>query len=120
MHEHLKSIPVEHRPKMISLFPAGACYFRTWQTFRWFLVLLWPVASSVASIYVRKHAIGVVILVGLTGVFVAATLFVDLCSGMASSNWGTYFRETEPRRYWSQVAIVAGIYGALSSAGYFV
>ncbi len=36
--------------------------------------------------------------------------FTTLCSGMASSNWGTYFRASEPVRYWTDVVIIAGFY----------
>ena len=120
MHEHLKGIPVEQRPKMISLFPGGLPYFRAWQSLQWYLALLLPIIGSAISLYLHKHGIGVAMTVGLTGAFVAASLFVDLCSGMASSNWGTHFREGEPRLYWLHVAVVAMVYLALLSVGYFV
>ena len=119
MHEHLKEIPVERRPKMLPLLPGGASYFRVWRSLRWFLVLLVPVAGSAVSLWSRKHGIGLSLIVGVLGIFVAASLFVDLCSGMTSSNWGTYFRQTEPKRYWLQVAVVAFFYLAISCAGYF-
>jgi hypothetical protein len=117
MHEHLKDIPVAERPKMVALFPWGAAYFRAWHTLRWFLGLLLPVTGSAVALWVHGHGIGVSLFVGFLGAFVAAGLFVALCSGMASSNWGTHFREREPRQYWVQVAVMGVVYLALSVAG---
>jgi uncharacterized membrane protein YeaQ/YmgE (transglycosylase-associated protein family) len=120
MHEHLKEIPVAHRPKMVSLFPWGAPYFRAWRLLRWFLALLLPVTGSAVSLWFRKHGIGVSVFVGLVGAYVAACLFVALCSGMASSNWGTHFRQTEPTQYWLQVAVIGVVYLGLSCVGFLV
>src|SRR6185436_14062302 len=107
MHEHLKDLPVAERPKMVSLFPWGASYFRAWRSLRWFLGLLLPVAGSAVSLWYHQHGIGV-------------SLIVALDSGMASSNWGTHFRQSEPRQYWLQVTVVGVVYLGLSCVGYFV
>lgn len=120
MHEHLKDIPAAERPKMVSLFPWGASCFRAWRSVRWFVGLLLPVAASAVSLWYRQHGLGVSLFVGLVGAYVAACLFVALCSGMASSNWGTYFREREPRQYWLQVVIAGVVYLALACIGHLV
>ena len=120
MHEHLKDMPVAERPKMVSLFPWGASYFRAWRSLRWFLALLLPVAGSAVSLWYHRHGIGVSLFVGLVGAYVAACLFVALCFGMASSNWGTHFRQSEPRQYWSQVTVEGVVYLGLSCVGYCV
>ncbi|MEO5915016.1 MAG: hypothetical protein ABIS50_12350 [Luteolibacter sp.] len=120
MHEELKDIPVAQRPKMVSLFPWGTSYFREWHSLRWFLALLVPVTASAVSFWFRKHGIGTSISIGLVGAYFAACLFVALCSGMASSNWGTYFRQSEPTQYWIQVAVIGMVYLVFSGVGFCV
>jgi hypothetical protein len=77
---------------MICLFPQGLVFFQSWRTLRWFLLMLVPVLVSAGASWARLQDGGLVIVVGLVGVAVASILFVELCSGMASSNWGTHFR----------------------------
>jgi hypothetical protein len=103
---------------MVSLFPWGLSYFRAWRSLRWFLVLLIPVTTS-ALVCFRKHETGLSLFVGFGGAFIAAVIFVELCAGMASSNWGTHFRKSEPIQYWLQVAIAVIVYLGLSCIGYF-
>lgn len=120
MHEDLKDIPVTERPKMVSLFPWGAPYFRAWRSLRWFLALLAPIVASAFQLWRHKHGVGVAILFGFIGAWAAATLLVTLCSGMASSNLGTHFRQTEPARYWSQTGFIGAVYLAVACLGHFV
>lgn len=120
MHQHLKNVPVAERPTMVALFPWGAPYFTRWRSLRWFLALLLPVAGIAASLWSHRHERGLSLFVGLGGIYVAACLFVALFSGMASSNWGTHFRHSEPRQYWLQVAVVGIVYLILCCVGHFV
>ena len=50
---------------------------------------------------------------------VATLLFVFLCSGMSSSNTGTYLRSREPVRFWAEIGLLGAAYIALSCAGLF-
>lgn len=120
MHDDLKKLSVEDRPKMVPLLPWGAQYFRAWHSLRWYLVQLVPVTASAAALGLRKHAIGGGLILVFAGAFIAACLFVELCSGMATSNWGTHFRLTEPIPYWLQVAVVGILYLGASSFGYLL
>ena len=119
MSEDLQSVPCEDRPKFLPLFPRGWTYFRTWRTARWFMVLLVPIALSVAASLVRgRQGWEAAMLAGL-GLAVAAALFVTVSSGMSSSNTGTYFRRREPARFWRDVAILSAAYLGIAVAGYF-
>lgn len=119
MYESLKDMPVARRPKSLELFPWGTPYFRAWRFLRWYLALLLPLAASAAALWLARGPVqSLVVFFG--GALVAAALFVEVCSGMASSNWGTHFRQSEPVRYWLQVAVTAVGYLFLSCAGCFV
>ena len=120
MHQKLRDMPVADRPKMVSLFPWGTPYFRAWRTLRWFLALLTPIVVSAFQLWRHQHGIGVAIFCGFIGVWVAASLFVTLASGMASSNWGTHFRQTEAAQYWMQTAFIGAVYLVAACLGHFV
>jgi hypothetical protein len=83
------------------------------------LVLL-PVLSSAGAAWVRGRAAGEVVLLLAIGVVVSVILFVVLCSGVSSSNWGTYSRRSEPVRYWLDVGILCLAYVGLCLAGYWM
>lgn len=119
MHEHesLKDVPVARRPKTLALFPWRTPYFRSWHFLRWFLMLLLPLVANAVAFWSRGPAQSLLVFFG--GALVAAALFVQLCSGMVSSNWGTHFRQSEPVRYWLQVSVAAAAYLLLSCSGYF-
>lgn len=117
-HDYLKRVAVAQRPRMLWLFPWGTSYFRSWQTLRWFLLLVVPIIGSALLLGFHRHEIVGPLFVGFVGTYGAACLFVELCSGMASSNWGTHFRQTEPVRYWIQISMVTLAYLALSSLGF--
>lgn len=119
MHDNLRSLPCERRPKSIPVFPPGWAYFRSWRTCRWFLLLLTPVVASVVAAVVRDRPWPGAGVLGMLGLAVASALFVTLLSGMSSSNWGTYCRTREPVRYWLDVAILGAAYLGLALAGYF-
>lgn len=104
---------------MVALFPRGARYFRAWRSLRWFLGLLFPVAGSAVSLWYHQHGVGVSLFFFFVGAYVAACLFVALCSGMASSNWGTHFRQSEPSQYWMQTSFIGAVYLVSVCLGYF-
>jgi hypothetical protein len=83
------------------------------------MLMLLPVVGSATAFYFRKQssfqAVGLFV---LGGAFAAAA-FLDVCGGVTSSNWGTYYREQEPVRYWISVGVSAAMYLVLSVAGYF-
>lgn len=103
---------------MIGLFPRTAPYFQEWRTLRWFLLLSLPPLVSGVSFWLRRHQAGGAIFFGFVGVAMDAYLFTALCSGMTSSNWGTYFRDREPIRYWFEVVLLAAVYLALPAVGF--
>ena len=93
------------------VFPAVWRYFRRWATLQWFFVILTPLAAGVGL--GARHRPDMSPIISVFGVVVATFLFAQLCSGRSSSNWGTYFRRSEPGRYWRDVALVAAIYAGL-------
>lgn len=54
----------------------------------------------------------------LLGLGFSILLFVFLSSGMSSSNSGTYFRKTEPVRFWADIGLLSAGYSALCFFGY--
>ena len=117
-HKQIRNMPVSKRPTMIPLFPTGARYFQSWRSVRWFILMLIPIWSSAIAAAVRKQSIMMMILICLIGSGFTAILFVSYCSEMISSNLGTYFKKTEPIRYWLQIIVLVIIYAAFAIAGY--
>jgi len=113
-------LPPGSRTRMLPLFPAGAAHFRHWRSLRWFLLLVLPVLASSGAALIRGKGFAPALVVLVVGAAAAVALFVVLASGMISSNVGTYFRRTEPVRYWISVAVVVGGYLLLCAAGYFI
>ena len=102
-YDYLRTSPVRERPKMVAIW--GGEYFRDWRKAGCFVLLSLPSSASAAwNGFVLSRwawaAFGFV-----AGELLVFAGFISICSGMASSNWGTYFRETEPVRFWLSVAI---------------
>ena len=120
MYQELRGMPVADRPRMLPLFPWGTPYFRRWRTLRWFLVVLAPVLASAFQLWRHQHGVGVAVFFGVVGGWLAACLFVTLASGMSSSSWGTYFRQTEAAEYWMQTGFIGVVYLGAACLGHFV
>lgn len=108
------------RPRSLSLLSYGGIYFRQWRSVRWFFLLLIPALASGAATVFRGVGWFPAIVIAVVAVSVSVVLFVELCSGITSSNWGTYFRRREPIEYWVSVTVLVLSYLAICSAGYFV
>jgi hypothetical protein len=118
--ENLDQLPVKQRPKMIPMFPRGIVHFRDWRSLRWFLVLTIPVFLSTGTTYWRGHTLVHAAVFGLFGMMSATWLFIDLSSGMSSSNHGTFFRRREPIQYWCVIGAVAAFYLCFIVVGFFI
>lgn len=119
MVDDFQRLPVGERPRWIPIFPRGLVHFRQWRTARWFLPLQLPILLSGTAVVIRGRGLGEAAILLLLGSAVAAVLFVEVCSGMISSNHGTYFRRQEPIRYWLNIGVIGLAYVVLSTAGYF-
>lgn len=117
MSDEWEDVSCADRPQL-PLFPYGLAFFKTWKTLRWFLLFLLPVLSSAAAACLRERGLFAAMGVLLLGPVVTAVLFVQLCSRISSSNWGTFYRRREPIRYWFAVGWVALFYMGLSVIGY--
>ena len=118
MHDPLQDHPVSERPRMMGALPRGWIFFRTWRTLRWFLLLALPSIASAVAVWMRGHGYLQAAGLWLLGFAVAILIFVFCCSGMSSSNTGTYFRQTEPVRFWSEVVLLSIVYVALCCGGF--
>jgi hypothetical protein len=119
MTKDWRNEPCGSRPRRIPLFPRGLAYFRTWRTLRWFLVLMLPLLCSAGAACVHGRGLlmaGGILLLGTT---FAGALFVDLCSRMSSSNWGTFYRGREPARFWITVVWCSLFYLVMAVSGYW-
>ncbi len=117
MIDEWKNMPCASRPR-IPVFPRGLAFFRLWKTVRWFLLLVFPMVASAASMYLRRRSLGATVGLLVIDTCFASVLFVDLCSGTSSSNWGNYCRRREPVRYWLVTGWLGLFYLACLIAGY--
>jgi len=81
-----------------------------WRYLRWYLLLLIPVILGTVAFYLRGGSLFKTAGTFVLGLGISFALFVTLCSGIETSNRGTYFRSTEPIRYWIGVSIIAVFY----------
>jgi hypothetical protein len=93
-------------------------YFAAWRRLRWFLLLVLPMLCSTSAVYIRGRGMVAAACSVVLGVAVAAALFVELCSGMSSSNWGTFYRRREPVRFWLAIAWWGLCYLVIAFVGY--
>jgi len=116
--DHLRSLPPKNRPKSIALwtntsvFPylLSSEYFAEWKHLRWFLLFSVPgIASSVWKGLI-EYRWGLAIFALVVTQYLITLLFVSFRSGMVSSNWGTYFRKSEPGAFWTNIIITFGVY----------
>lgn len=110
VHEDLKQVPVAQRPKMLPPFEWSEHWWRTRLLFGWTLALLVPVGASVFTLWGRTHKVVDCCVIAIAGLGLATILVAILQSGRVSSNQGTYFRETEPVRYWVSTFLVFAMY----------
>ena len=118
MDESLQNVPCKERPRKIAALPGGWIYFRTWRSLRWFLVLSVPPIASSVFVWMNGHGFWQAFGCWILCFALSISLFVSLSSGMSSSNLGTYFRKTEPVRYWVEITVMSVVYCALCSVGY--
>ncbi len=118
MHDELKSVACDRRPKSLSLFPSGLAYLRSWRQRAVLSALLLPVLVSAGAQFLREGKIGGAIVILVVGGIVTPLMYVAICARMISSNTGTYFRESEPTRYWLSVGVLVFGYLGFSAAGH--
>jgi hypothetical protein len=119
LRDRLHNMSPDGRRQSLAIVTRGLVYFRHGRTARWLGRLLSPVCASAVAGSARGWDLGLSAIVLLLGVAVASLLFVTLCSGVESSNWGTYDRRSEPIRYWLHVSIIGLAYLGLTFAGWF-
>ncbi|HVT83435.1 MAG TPA: hypothetical protein VHM90_22530 [Phycisphaerae bacterium] len=115
----LEDMPPRERPEELPLFPAGWKYFRRWRTCRWYLLMLLAPCAGLCAAWMRGSFGGGIVVLVMGGTF-GAVVFVQINSGMSSSNWGTYFRGKEPWRYWADVSLWTALYLGISAAGWII
>jgi len=122
MYEEFQNVPPRQRPRALGLLAdvseEGLIYFRKWRTLRWFLLFAEPGLGSAAATWCRGHGLRNALAIGLVGLNVLMVAFVSVCAGMASSIFGTYFRNTEPVRYWTNVIVLSVAYVAICCTGF--
>ncbi len=112
-YDYLRYMPARSRPKMLSVWEKS--YFTDGKRITWLVLASMPgLLSAIMNAALSRWKWAVLGLIMTQGLVL--TGFTTLCSGMASSNWGTYFRASEPVRYWTEVAIIAGAYAFAMTA----
>lgn len=72
-------------------------------------IYLLPVISTIGSCVLFRFHAGLVIAL-LVAIFVLALLFSTVASGRSASNWGVFFRQENPVRFWIDVSILGIAY----------
>lgn len=72
-------------------------------------IYLLPVISTIASCVLFRFHGGLVIAL-LVAFLVLAVLFSTVTSGRSASNWGVFFRQEKPVRFWIDVSILVIAY----------
>lgn len=107
--EAQRSLPVSERMKRISVVSWEKGYYAEWRKVRWFILLLAPVAAgALRRLLAAKYGLG--LLGFLLGSGFTLILYFALLRGGVSSNKGTYFRTTEPVRFWLDILFVTAFY----------
>jgi hypothetical protein len=107
------------RPASLSLLPHGREYFRHWRTLRWYLLMLALAAPAAIWLGLKVHPIATVIVFG-SAALIGMIPFVQLASGRSSSNHGTYFRKTEPIRFWRDTLLTLAVFVGLCVGPFFL
>lgn len=103
-YDYLRNIPVKKRPKMVAIW--GKEYFSDSKNWVWILFASIPglVSAIYNAIFLYRWWWAIFGLI--VSEFLIAICFTAFCSGMTSSNWGTYFRDSEPYRYWFSITFI--------------
>ena len=101
-YDHLKQLPVAQRPKNIALNFSKAYYNKS--RLVWLVLPLLTFIGNAAAAGMLQPSWWQLLptVIGSLGIIL---IYNDLCRGFASSNVGTYFRDTEPMRYWLSILV---------------
>jgi len=105
------------RPRL--LLPAYSKDYFSGKKLCYFIILCLLVVSNGVLVGLIRESwwAALPIVVGVAGMLV---FHVSVCSGVNSSNVGTYFRETEPVRFWaSNILLLFGV-SLIGSSGWFI
>ena len=97
-YEHLKNLPVKNRQKML-----GPDWNKKYFQGNYLIPVVGIVAAAlINSMFALIYNQGLfeVILCNIIGIPAAVVVHLSIFSGFISSNTGSYFRQTEPVRYW--------------------
>ena len=107
-YDQLKELPVKERPRMLAP-DWNIKYFQG----RYFLpVLIIAIISIINGILSILYGKGLFIILFCNIIGIPAVLLTHLsiCSGFSSCNTGSYFKATEPIRYWINTGLTFVFY----------
>lgn len=97
-YDYLKKISVKERQRMLGP-DWNIKYFQGCYLFSVLLIISITIINSIFAVSYGK-SIFVVCFCNLIGIPVAIVAHLSIFSGFISCNTGSYFRETEPIRFW--------------------
>ena len=103
-YDYLKKLPVNERQKFLGP-DWNIKYFRGRYFFFLLLIITITVFKSLLAI-IYGNGFLVVMLCDVIGIPMFIVSHISLISGFISTNTGSYFRETEPIRYWFNIAFL--------------
>jgi hypothetical protein len=98
-------------------FPSALACFATRRILWWFLLLLLPPLGSAGAIYFHR-GLATALFFFLMEVLLTSFLFLELRTGVSSSNWGTFDRRMQPVKYRLSVGWTIVFYIGFSIVGY--
>lgn len=107
-YDYLREVPVKDRPKKIATWEKE--FFANRKYLPWLVLASLPgLASAGWNAFVLSRWAWASF--GLASTELLAVIgFTTVCSGMSSSNWGTYFKDLEPFNYWLDMMLIVGGY----------
>lgn len=103
----------------IALLPRALDALSHWRTLRWYVLLFIPHAAADVHLGMRAHSALTTVFMIIVGALLAAVIVTDLCTGVTSSNWGTYLRARQPARYWCSLLVSTLFYLGMIAAALF-
>jgi len=117
LSDGLENLKPSVRPH-VPLFPRGLACLRGWRALRWLILLAAPAIAGSTAVLVAGYAIASLVSLAI-GLAASVYVFVAACSGMVSSNQGTFFRRREPVRYWIGLLVAVAAYCAIVGGSFY-
>ena len=97
-YDKLKELPVKERPRMLAP-DWNIKYFQGRYFFPVLIIAIISIINGILSVLYSK-SLFIILFCNIIGIPAVLLTHLSICSGFSSCNTGSYFKATEPIRYW--------------------